>query len=1386
MFGVTLDDAPDAMGADAPNIYVAATSAYGLNLVVPGPDGTPVRSRVGAADASFMPGQWGSAGGEEGHPGSIWKIDGSSGEISLFTTIANSGAGLGTIVYDPASAQFFVSDLDTGLIYRLAHDGTIVDTYDHGLTGRPTHGLDPVADDGSAVDISDPAFDTEDPATWGVTQPERKVYGLAMRNGRLYYAVAEGPSIWSVGIKADGSFGTPRWELDVTGLPSGNEITGITFDPAGRMLLAQRGLQVGSYDYSVFAEPGTSSVVRYAREFPDDPATPSRWIETPDSYAIGLPEGGTAASGGIALGYGYSSSEKAFTGACSATLWATGDALRANPDLTPPVEGPTAVAGLQGVARTLVRPADDPPLHAFFADYDGNTDDATATEAGHVGGVAIWQVCGGPSSPPAEIEPPDYIPPPDYVPAEHFNLTLEKWAAPYFCFDGGASYWCNFTIRVENTGTVPYWGPIHVHDYLPANPPGASQHFWPAPPWSCGPSGPGASDCAMGPVWLDPGDGVVLHETVKLPKPVAYCQLVNVAGIAWPFFGHDDDPSDDFDGALAGLPAPVPGCVPPGGSVSDLTLTKFTFPSSCIDAGVDYRCNYGVLVQNAGPGPYSGPITVKDTLGVNAPATIFGPWTCGQAGPVLTCHINAPPVNAPPGWASAFFVQAHLKKPVGPPLCDLPNKANITAPAGGTPSNMLPGNDFGTATTHVASPACLAPAKHTDLEMKKSALGCVFAAGSYYCKWQLTLTNVGTDPYVGPLSFKDTSAGANYNTLTSMFAYCTGTSSVSCNPVGPAFLAPGVPHNVQFWTRYAPGPSVCSASNNIAIVSPNPGSVQNPGGNDAASASQPITVNPACAGLPSLAISKTAKGCASDPHSSNWLCTFDVAVKNIGAVPQPGPIQVRDFNGKPTSFAGAACAPAGVNVWQCNRPGPLNAGSTWTFQAITKVDPNGVTLADCNVLNSVWISTPFSLDPGHFAQSSQKVPQLFINPGPGPVYVYCDPPSLKLKKTAGKIVPSGDGYDIAYTVTATSTGPDPYHGTVEVDELLPAGSSYVSSSWSCVPTSGNDMHCSSPYIDLDVGKTTSMTIVIHVARADAARSKCEVTNTVNVAISAEVLHSDKGAQYTASATAKLPASACAKPPACPPNQARPGGGCCDPGLVWNGKQCAPPKPVPPPPPPKCPSDSVRGDSGACLCKDGTHGKPGQCVPDKVVPICPRDSVLSAGACACKDGTHGKPGRCVPDQVVPICPRDSVLNDGECACKDGTHGKPGRCIPDQVLPICPKDSVLGANGDCVCGDGTHGLPGRCVPDRPLPPKCPRDSTLSDGQCVCLKGTHGTPGQCERDVIILNPPPVQCPDDSRFDKRSQQCVCIPPRTGKPGACQVQLQILRTPPANLPVIK
>ena len=1359
VFGVTLDNAPELTGAMAPNVYLSATSAFGLNIVVPGPDGTPVRSKTGDPAAAFMPGQWGSAGGAVGYPGSIWKVDGETGEISLFTTIAaNSGASLGDLVFDPASSQFFVSDLDAGLIYRLAADGIILDTFDHGVAGRPEHGLDPVDDDGSEMAVTDPAFNSEDPATWGFTQPERRVFGLAAQGGRLYYAVRgeEQPQIWSVRIQDDGSFGAARWELDVADLLSANEVTDIVFDPQGRMILAQRGPQVGSYDYSVFAEPMTSSVVRYEREFPDDPTTPGTWVEEPDSYAIGFGTDGANATGGIALGPDYNEETGAFDGACDAYLWAAGDSLRDSPDVDAPLDPPAQVHGLQGNSHSLVRPQNEPPLLSFFVDRDGNTDDEEATRQGHVGGIAIWQECAADAE--TYVEPP-VLPPPDWEPEdyeedEELNLTLEKWASPFLCFEGAADWWCNFTIRVENTGDVPYWGPIVVNDHLPANNPGASMDFWPDPPWSCNPTGPTAYQCVRGSVLLYPGDGVVLHEVVRLPKAlVNYCELVNVAGLDW-FWDSDDDPSDDFDVGIAGIQAP--GCVPPGGG-SDLSLHKTTFPANCFDGGVEWACSYVVLVQNLGPNNFSGPITVTDTLGVNAPATTFGPWACAQVGPVLTCNILAPPVNAPPGWSSGFLVTAHVPKNVGPPLCDLDNRANIDLPAGGTPTNLVPGNDFDQVTTHIPDPACLLPKPVTDIAVDKQGLGCApfvyLGTPGYLCQWRLTVTNVGPDNFFGPIAFDDTSAGATLNTLPMLTPICAGPPfKVHCATGGPALLVSGVPHSINFHTFYPDGPAVCSANNNLSLLAPNPGSNENPAGNDSDTAGQALP-NPVCfaPGLPKLNIQKTATGCAADPASPDWLCEFDIAVVNYGGGPQLGPIVVRDFNDKPTTFTGAACVPFGPGQYQCSLPGPLNPGDVWSFHATTRVDPNSVSLADCNVVDTVLITNPLSGDPGHISQASQKVPQLFINVGPGPVAVYCDPPSLKLSKTHVKTVKSGDGYDATFTVRATSTGPDPYIGTVEVDEDLPDGTSFVSSSnWSCVPTLGNDVHCSSTFKTIPVGKYTEMTFTMHIPADVALNSQCNVVNTVNAAISAEVLHSDEGVQYTASAAAEIPQSLCRGEPEeeqeeqaqCPVNQVMPDGGCCEEGLLWNGKQCAEPRPV-------CPRDSHVTAAGDCVCDRGTHGDPGKCRPDVVqepeeqeAPTCPDDSRLRRGACVCLPGTHGDPGNCRPDVVeeqTPICPDDSRLRGGDCVCLPGTHGNPGRCQPDVVeeqVPSCPDDSHFDTRRNA---------------------------------CVCNAPLTGRPGRCQ--LVIITEPQTEtpaCPDDSHFDKGTGGCVCNPPLQGRPGRC------------------
>jgi hypothetical protein len=89
VFSLALDD------ADPPNIYAAATSAYGLPIVVPDADGdgVPDRSRRGAPNAAFMPGLFGPVVADGG-PGSIWRIDGRTGAVTLFANVVLNGVAI--------------------------------------------------------------------------------------------------------------------------------------------------------------------------------------------------------------------------------------------------------------------------------------------------------------------------------------------------------------------------------------------------------------------------------------------------------------------------------------------------------------------------------------------------------------------------------------------------------------------------------------------------------------------------------------------------------------------------------------------------------------------------------------------------------------------------------------------------------------------------------------------------------------------------------------------------------------------------------------------------------------------------------------------------------------------------------------------------------------------------------------------------------------------------------------------------------------------------------------------------------------------------------------------------------------------------------------------
>jgi hypothetical protein len=422
VFGVALDD------SSPPNIYAAATSAYGLPIVVVGADGQLDHIKVGAPNAAFMPGLWGPHGG----PGTIWKIDGVTGTVSLFAIVTlsgrnNSGAAVGGLAFDPDSKSLFAADRETGFIQRFAMDGRELDGYSHGDTGRVAQGLPPVPwTSQQPLDITSAQFDSTNPAAWNYAAPERRVFGIAVYQHRLYYAVADSLQIWSVGLNADGSFGSDAViELAVPPSAGPTEISKITFDEQGRMYLAERPAPTGAFDFEALAVPAIGRVLRYAiaGTMPDGRRI---WQEAPDEYAIGFPRDLRNGNGGVALGYRYDARGNLLLNACGGFMWSTGEDLRdaSDPALAASLAqaGPPNVDGLQGNETWRVRPNDQPPLATYFIDYDDRFDEDGAR--GHLGDIAIARVCAPvpppgiiiypttPGGPPGRLGGPPRRPPP--------------------------------------------------------------------------------------------------------------------------------------------------------------------------------------------------------------------------------------------------------------------------------------------------------------------------------------------------------------------------------------------------------------------------------------------------------------------------------------------------------------------------------------------------------------------------------------------------------------------------------------------------------------------------------------------------------------------------------------------------------------------------------------------------------------------------------------------------------------------------------------------------------------------------------------------------------------------------------------------------------------
>ena len=374
----------------------------------------------------------------QGGPGSIYKVDGRTGAVSLFANVTldgvpNPGPGLGNLAYDAAHKQLFVSDLYTGMIHRFAiADGSEPGPpYDHGVTGRAAANLAPMPfNPGQPAQHREHPVQRREPGHLGFAPPERRVWGLAVHEGRLYYsarngAATEGPQIWSVGIQQDGSFAADaRWELDVPAQPGPYPVSDIAFSQKGAMILAQRAPIAASYDYSAFTKPGEPRVLRYWLEQPDDPNTPSRWIAVPEEYAVGFAGNYRNTNGGVALGYGYGQDGTLSAGACELSLWTTAQNMRNAPALRSQLEpgGPLVVHGIHGVPAAPVRNFNEPPWTSYSVDYDDKFDDPGAL--GHLGSVRIYTTpCVGPT---AAYGGPGYVSSPPYISGPH-GAVARRW-----------------------------------------------------------------------------------------------------------------------------------------------------------------------------------------------------------------------------------------------------------------------------------------------------------------------------------------------------------------------------------------------------------------------------------------------------------------------------------------------------------------------------------------------------------------------------------------------------------------------------------------------------------------------------------------------------------------------------------------------------------------------------------------------------------------------------------------------------------------------------------------------------------------------------------------------------------------------------------------------
>ena len=430
---------------------------------------------------------------------------------------------------------------------------------------------------------------------------------------------------------------------------------------------------------------------------------------------------------------------------------------------------------------------------------------------------------------------------------------------------------------------------------------------------------------------------------------------------------------------------------------ADIGVTK-TGPGS---VGYGGALSYSVVVSNAGPSDANG-TTVSDAVPAGITAitascgTATGGAVCGAvnvAGNTVTSTVT----TLPAGGSVTITIDGTA------PLSgtSITNSATANPPAG--TSDPDGSNNTGSATTTLLQP---------QLTVTKTASADPFVVGQP-ASYTVTVTNTGSGPSAGNITLSDTlAAGITLAGATGTNWSCTGTSTLSCTYTGT--LAAGTSTTLTLDVTVS---AAATSGSNSATAS---------GGGDStcpAAAHCTGTVTVGVAASADIAVAKTVDN--ATPNVGEDV-TFTVTATNNGPSAASG-VQVTDALPSGLAFVSATASQGGyvqgTGVWTV---GALANGASATLQiTATVLVPGALT-------NTATKTAGDQFDPN----AGNNAGSAMLNAQPSA--------DLQVSKTVDNAVPNL-GTDVTFTVTVHNAGPNAASGVV-IDDLLPAGLNYVSSS----------------------------------------------------------------------------------------------------------------------------------------------------------------------------------------------------------------------------------------------------------------------------------------------------------------------------------------------------